>query len=92
MYIITNTTNIGEYTPSKADTYEEAKAWVIECTSRNIRTWKGNELPSENMTDKEVIEWAKENVNDFEYVEDSSYIEYEDGSFNRMTIYNTDEI
>ena len=94
MYIITNTTATGEYTPSKANTLEEAKAWLLECTAYNIRAWQGDELPSVDMTDEEVIEWAKDNLveSEFKFTEDSSYIEYDDGSYNRMQIYNLDEI
>ena len=92
MYIITNITTVGEYTPSKANTLEEAKTWLLECTADNIRAWK-DDLPSE-MTDEEVIEWATENLceSEFKFTEYSSYIEYDDHSYNRMQIYNLNEI
>ena len=92
MYIITNTTAVGEYTPSKANSLEEAKAWMLECTADNIRACQEDELPREDMTDEEVIEWAEDNLDEFKFTETSSYIEYDDGSYNSMNIYNLDEI
>ena len=95
MYIITNTTMGGEYTPSKAETLEEARRWLLECTANNIRAWKGDEEKSlSNMTNEEVIEWAEENFSlcDFSFSPDSSEIWYDDNSYNIMNIYNLDKI
>lgn len=36
MFIITNRTATYEYTPSVADSLEEAKLWMIECTLSNL--------------------------------------------------------
>ena len=97
MYIITNTCLNGEYTPSKANTLEEARAWLFECTANNIRVWKGNEYPELNdMSDEEVLEWAEGKAEDgeidFSYSNDSSEIYYDDDSYNIMNIYDLDKI
>ena len=93
MYIITNTCLNGEYTPSKAETLKEARAWLFECTANNIRVWKGDEYPElYNMSDEEVLEWAEENLSDFSYNDDSSEIYYDDDSYNIMNIYDLDKI
>lgn len=86
MYIITNTCLNGEYSLSKAETLEEAKAWLKKCTVDNIRQYKF----LNNMSDDEVIEWAKCNLNDFEFNEDGmhSAINYDDNSYNIMNIYD----
>ena len=97
MFIITNTTNGGEYTPSKANTLEEARAWLFECTANNIRAWKGCEYPElDNMTDEKVIDWGKEKAKegeiDFSFSKDSSEIYYDDDSYNIMNIYDLDKL
>ena len=99
MYIITNCTDQGSYTPSKANTYEEAYAWMIECTAANFRSAYGYGLEDDGknpdkMSDTEIIEWAKENMCDyaFEFGNHHSKILYADSSFNEMRIYNLDEI
>lgn len=93
MFIITNTTNGGEYTPSKAKTLAEAKKWLCECTADNIRSWKEDEEEAlSDMSDKEVIKWAKENLSDFSFTPYSSEIWYDDESYNIMHIYNLDDI
>lgn len=96
MYIITNTCLNGEYTPSKANTLEEARKWLYECTANNIRAW-GCEYPElNNMSNKEVLEWADDKAEDGEldfcFSEDGSEIYYGDDSYNIMNIYNLDEI
>lgn len=93
MYIVTNTTMGGEYTPSKAETLEEARQWLLECTANNIRIWKEDKEESlSDMTNEEVIEWAKKNLSDFSFSPDNSEIWYDDESYNIMNIYNLDEI
>ena len=41
MYIITNTTSEGEYTPSKAATFEEAQDFMYETTIENYAPRQG---------------------------------------------------
>ena len=97
MYIITNTCLNGEYTPSKANTLEEAQAWLVECTADNIRAWKESKYKElADMTDEEVIEWAEDKAEDglidFCFSKYGSEIYYGDDSYNIMNIYNLDEI
>lgn len=89
MYIITNTCLNGEYTPSKAETLEEAKAWLKKCTVDNIRGWKNGYKFLKDMSDDGVIEWAKCSLNDFEFDEDGmhSAVHYDDESYNIMNIH-----
>ena len=93
MFIITNTTMGDEYTPSKANTFEEAKAWLFECTANNIRAWKADENEELNeMDNEEVLEWAEENADGFSYNDWGSEIWYDDDSYNIMNIYDLDKI
>ena len=85
MYIITNSYEGGEYTPSYANSYEEALAWMKECTAGNIRDANDQ---CENMSDDEVVEWANANSPAFEFDDVHSYIEYSWGSYQLMNIYN----
>ena len=87
MYIITNTTYMNEYTPSTTDTLQEAKAWMQKCTADNLRAWKDGIIELENMSDEEIIQWAKEHESEFEYDEMHSLIVYGDFTYNRMQIY-----
>lgn len=91
MYIITNSTLCGDYTPSTADTLEEARAWMQECTAENIRSSLEGDLCC-GMTDAEIIAWAKDNLEYFEFDEMHSYIQYNDDSYNLMHIYNVDDL
>lgn len=90
MFIITNTYEGGEYTPSKANTLDEAKAWLKECTANNIRAWKHPEL--ENMSDDDVIKLAECSSIDFSFSECGSELHYDDGSYNIMNIYDLNKI
>ena len=101
MFIITNCTASGNYTPSKAETYEEAYAWMVECTAENIRNaykyeFDGDTEPDSiwKLSDKEVIAWAKENADmyAFNITDNFSYVEYSDGNFNEMQIFDLDKI
>ena len=89
MYIVTNTTGLGEYTPSRFKKLENAKKWLIECTAENIRSWKEDEHDELLfMRNNKVIEWAKNNLGrNFEFSEEHSLIVYGDGSYNLMNIY-----
>ena len=100
MFIITNCTQEGNYTPSKADTYEEAYAWMVECTAENIRAGYGHDIEDEtgisanDMSDSDIIDWAEENMDGYDFSMDkfNSTIVYTDGNFNEMKIFNLDEI
>ena len=92
MFIVTNFTDTGEYTPSKLNTMEEATNWLYECTANNIRSWKGEKLPRTDMSNEEVLEWANDNLDGFEYDEYGTHIEYGDGAFQEMNVYDLDNI
>ena len=87
-YIVTNTISNGEYTPTITSSYDEAKDWLTECTASNIRGWKcGCNKDLFEMSDMEVIEWAKKNLPDFEFSERCSKIYYDSDDYNIMNIY-----
>ena len=89
MYIITHTTNYGEHTPSKADTLQDAKAWMQKCIAYEIRSTVDG---LEELSDLNVIEWAKDNIYEFEFDETGTYVEFANGDYDSMQIYNIDEL
>ena len=91
MFIITNTTHGKEYTPSKATTFEEAKAWLFECTAKNIRAYVKEDIFAD-MSDAEVLERAESNLDGFSYSEWGTELWYDDNSYNIMNIYDLDKI
>ena len=107
MYIITNTTPIGEYTPSKAETFEEAQNFMYKTTINNYVS-SGYGFPDfaeETNTEecssydelkaknlvKSFLDWIVEQ-GDGEYTETSTTIYYDADEFNEMNIYNLDEL
>lgn len=94
MYIITNTTNGNEYTPSTAETEKEAYDWLLQCTATNIRAYHTDKSFLDAKTNTEVIEWARKNMGDnFKFTPTHSEIWYSDGeTYNIMTIYDLDKI
>lgn len=100
MFIITNCTDSGNYTPSKADTYKDAFAWMVECTADNIRSAYHYEIEEDTgksvdeLSVDDIIDWAKDNLDGyiFDIDDEKSYIEYSDGSFNEMKIFDLTKI
>ena len=100
MFIITNCTDTGNYTPSKADTYEDAYAWMVECTAENIKKAYGYDIEEETgkkpdeLSVDDVIDWAEDNLDGyiFSIDDEKSYVEYSDGSFNEMKIFDLTKI
>lgn len=94
--IVTNATPLGNYTPVACKDMEDANNWMKECTAGNIRNYTGGTPVGDgrivnDLDDDEVIEWAEENLDGFEYVEDKkSYVEYSDGSYNHMQIFKVE--
>lgn len=84
MFIITNCTPEGNYTPTVVKTKIEAINWMTSCTKNNIiaSSDKFNEPVSIN----EVFEWAKNNM-DFKISDEESKLYYSDGSYNIMQIF-----
>ena len=93
MFIITNSCLEGEYTPSIANTIDEARDWLKSCTADNIRTSAPEEYNLDKLSDEEVINWANENYKEtFTFNENHSFIRYADGTYNFMSIYDIDKI
>lgn len=96
MFVITNTTPEGEYSPSTAKTIEEAREWMYECTSENILAYTVGHIMNEEeyselkkKSNKEICEWAKEKSDlDFEMSEMSTKLYYGDDSYNIMEIHD----
>lgn len=108
MFIITNTTDIGEYTPSKTETFEEAQNFMYETTVNNYvagvrdfsefakdtnteRCESYEELKQKNLL-KTFLDWMSKDGTGSCYSEKSTTVVYADSTFNKMTIYNLDEI
>lgn len=90
MYIVTNCTPQGNYTPVVTETLEEAKAWMVECTAGNIRAAYGNgRTDLFTMTDEEVLAWAEENA-DCNIYDEQTEIYYGDDAFNIMEIFEVE--
>lgn len=100
MFIITNCTDRGNYTPSKADTYEDAYIWMVECTAENIKMAYSHDIEEETgkkpdeLSVDDVIDWAEYNLDGYIFSIDNekSYVEYSDGSFNEMKIFDLTKI
>lgn len=88
LYIITNTTSSGNYTPSIANSLESAMSWMYKCTADNIRNFKQDEYPElKTMSNIDVCLWAEENLPDIEIEDFQTYIGYSDGNYNCMQIF-----
>lgn len=91
IYIVTNNTAVGNYTPSIMKTFKDAQKWLLECTAQNIKASEEVE-ELKNKSDVEVCEWAKTHGPAYKEKTDSrgvyyTYLEYADGSFNEMEIF-----
>lgn len=92
MYIITNTTSTGEYTPIKAKSLKKSKKIMLEMMADNIRGYRSDVAKLEKMSDKKVVKWAKKHLEDFIFNDKESFISYDDETFNKMQIYNLKEL
>ena len=88
MYIITNTTSTGEYTPLKAKSLKKSKKIMLEMMADNIRSYRSDVAKLENMSDKKVVKWAKKHLEDFIFNDKESFISYDDETFNKIQIYD----
>lgn len=89
MFIVTNATPNGNYTPSVFAKREDAENWMYECTADNLRTLIDN-IPNElEEDDKATCEWCMLNVEDvdIEITDNRTQIYYSDDSFNIMEIF-----
>lgn len=99
VYIVTNSTLTGDYTPYVTKSEEDARDWLYECSINNFISSRapylvkigGNTFESyDEIKDAGLIEEMKEIINksgSSEIDDNSSYIEYGDDSFNRMHIF-----
>lgn len=87
LYIVTNCTMTGNYTPSLFDTLEDAKQWMYELTALNLSECVN--IPK-GLSYKEMCEWYKNNPKphiDFDMHEDMTSIYYPDTNYNIMQIF-----
>lgn len=90
MYIVTNCTPQGNYTPVVTNTLKEAEVWMVECTANNIRNAFEDEYEELNeMSDADVLVWAKKN-GEFYIYKDKTEIYYDDGAYNIMEIFEVE--
>lgn len=61
MFIITNTTSNGEYTPSVCEDKEKAYDWFYSLIVNNLIDAKGNEIPEDIKNSRDgVLSWGLE--------------------------------
>ena len=96
MFIIISYSENGLYTPVKANTYEEAYQWMFKRTANRVRDEYECEFDEDSevhifeMTDDEVIQWAKDNIRGFSITDKTSYLNKGDGTFKASNIFNLD--
>ena len=89
MFIVTNATPTGNYTPSVFTNFEDAQYWMYQCTADNLRNC-GISYPEElEEDDKAICEWFTMNIEsiDVEVTDKAAHIYYSDDSFNIMEIF-----
>lgn len=107
LYIITNTTSTGQYTPSKAESFAEAQDFMFRTTVTNYLCAYPEDLNTfcddkpvhcEDYDDlvkysliTQFLDWAVEQGR-LEYSCKSAIVYYSDDTFNDMHIYDVDEI
>lgn len=108
MFIITNTTATGEYTPSKAKTFEEAQDFMYETTfnnyaavyrdfsefskDMNIELCESYADLKQRNLVQAFIEWLNRDNEHIHCAERATAVYYNDDSFNKMTIYDIDKL
>ena len=92
MFIVTNATPVGNYTPSVFTNFEDAQSWMYECTASNLRTCCNNIPKDLEEDDKATCEWCAMNIEsmDIEVMDDETSIYYSDDSFNIMEIFEVE--
>lgn len=98
MFIIISYSENGLYTPVKANTYEEAYQWMLKRTANRIKDEYECEFDVDSeihiweMTDEEIIQWAKDNVRNFAITETTSYLNPGNGTFRASQIFCLDKL
>lgn len=102
MYIVTNSTPEGNYTPSTFTNKDDAIKWMKECSAYNIKAAFDYELEEEFGEEiynedfdidgniEHILEYAKENL-DVEISEDKIEIYYADDSYNILQLFEETE-
>lgn len=90
VYVVTNCTAGGNYTPSIFTSEEKAKGWIVELTVNLIRDCAKKDLYF--MSDDEVLSWAisveeDERWAELNFNESRFFIEYEDENFNKVKLH-----
>lgn len=93
IYVVTNRTESGEYTPCVCNTLSEAQKWVKELTVTNIRSWIGSRVnaygwlsPEAYDDDDKLLEYSKEYLG-LEYSELGSCLNYSADEYQDVTVY-----
>lgn len=90
VYVVTNCTAGGNYTPSIFTSEEKAKGWIVELAVNLIRDCAKKDLYF--MSDDEVLSWAisveeDERWAELNFNESRFFIEYEDENFNKVKLH-----
>lgn len=89
MFIVTNCSPGGNYTPSVFTTIEGARDWMYECTAGNIDAFV-DEVDFTGMSNLEICQWGRDHIN-AELSEFRTVIHYPDYSYNIMEIFEVKE-
>lgn len=97
IYIITNTTQIGNYTPSVFTKKENAVQWLKELAVENIKSAYEDELKEGfgeddfdvNGNIERILEYASENL-DVEISDSKIEIYYADDSYNILQLFEVE--
>ena len=90
IYVVTNCTAEGNYTPSIFTSEEKAKGWIIELAASIVRNCAKGILP--DMPDEELLIWAVEDEDTPGWTEilfsnNEFFIEYGDEGFNKVCLH-----
>lgn len=88
MFIVTNCTPKGNYTPSIFKTIKEAYDWMLECTANNIKQSTDHEFYG--LSNNDVCRWGCKHM-DVKIAIGRTEIYYGDDSYNIMEIFEIEE-
>lgn len=105
MYIVTNATVEGNYTPSIFKSFNEAQKWMIECAASNILRAFSKELDNVIYSDvkdlerrtkdkyeeaRNILSFAALNIDGVKIQKDKIVIDYSDGNFNILELFEVE--
>ena len=90
VFVVTNCTATGNYTPSIFTSEEKAKGWIIELAAGLIRSCALKELP--DISDEDLILWASKDDDapgwtEISVSENKFFIKYGDENFNEVCLH-----